>query len=458
MAGLARRPVLHTIARSRRRRAFPMPAIAALKTFRLGERVLLSGRMGEIAGSGLFDLSTPVRQERCRQPPVPAGAALRGAHRGARRRRRRNRKDFRVPSFNYDFPYASKKLPVFAANVVASSQHLAATAGLRMLAKGGNAVDAAIASAIAITVVEPTMNGIGSDAFCILWDGTKLVGLNASGHSPALMTPDQYEGQAKMPSTGWGSVSVPGAVSLWVDAAQALRQAALRRPVRAGDQVRQRRLPRLLHGGAPVGRAPSTGCKGQEELGARRSCRTAARRSRARCGSSPTRPGRSPRSPRARARPSIAASSPRRWTSYAKETGGALRRNDLAEHKADWVDPIGLTYRGTTLHEIPPNGPGHRRLHGARHPRELRPRRPRSATAPEVAHLRIEAMKLAFADIWRYVADPRFMEVTPAQMLDKQLPQEPRQADRSEEGARISARACRRTAARSISAPPTPRA
>ena len=115
-----------------------------------------------------------------------------------------------MPSFNYDFPYGSRKLPVFASNVVASSQHLAATAGLRMLAKGGNAVDAAVASAIAITVVEPTMNGIGADAFCILWDGSKLVGLNASGHSPALMTPDQYKGQDKMPSTGWGSVSVSG--------------------------------------------------------------------------------------------------------------------------------------------------------------------------------------------------------------------------------------------------------
>ena len=100
-----------------------------------------------------------------------------------------------MPSFSYDFPYAAKKLPIFAANVVASSQHLAATAGLRMLAKGGNAVDAAIASAAAITVVEPTNNGIGADAFCILWDGSKLVGLNASGHSPALMTPDQYKGQ-----------------------------------------------------------------------------------------------------------------------------------------------------------------------------------------------------------------------------------------------------------------------
>src|SRR5258708_27862380 len=125
-------------------------------------------------------------------------------------------KGFGVPSFSYDFPYASKKLPIFASNVGASWQHLAATAGLRMLAKGGNAVAAAVASAIAIPVVEPTMNGIGSDAFCILWDGTKLVGLNASGHSPALMTPDQYNGQDKMPNTGWGSVSVPGAVSLWM--------------------------------------------------------------------------------------------------------------------------------------------------------------------------------------------------------------------------------------------------
>ena len=90
-----------------------------------------------------------------------------------------------MPSFTYDFPYASKKLPIFADNVVATSQQLASTAGLRMLAKGGNAVDAALAAAIAITITEPTMNGIGSDAFCILWDGTKLVGLNASGHSPA---------------------------------------------------------------------------------------------------------------------------------------------------------------------------------------------------------------------------------------------------------------------------------
>src|SRR4030095_16063830 len=97
--------------------------------------------------------------------------------------RRRSRKDRRVPSFTYDFPYPTRKLPVFASNVVASSPHPPSTAGLRMLAKGGNAVDAAIASAIAITIVEPTMNGIGADAFCILWDDNTLGGMDDSGQS-----------------------------------------------------------------------------------------------------------------------------------------------------------------------------------------------------------------------------------------------------------------------------------
>jgi gamma-glutamyltranspeptidase len=87
-------------------------------------------------------------------------------------------------AFDWQFPYPSQRMPVLARNVVATSQPLAAQAGLRMLLAGGNAVDAALATAIALTVLEPTSNGIGSDAFCILWDGRKLHGLNASGRSP----------------------------------------------------------------------------------------------------------------------------------------------------------------------------------------------------------------------------------------------------------------------------------
>ena len=321
-----------------------------------------------------------------------------------------------MPSFTYDFPYRSKKLPIFAENVVASSQHLAATAGLRMLAKGGNAVDAAIASAIAITVVEPTMNGIGSDAFCILWDGQKLVGLNASGHSPALMTPDQYAGQAKMPDTGWGSVSTPGAVSLWMELHGRygkLPFADLFEPgiKYAHDGFRvsymiarqwDRAIDRLkgqeswVKAFLPHGRAPQPGELWKFPDQAKTLTKIAESKG------------------EAFYRGELAEA----MDKYARETGGALRKKDLAEHKADWVDPISLTYRGTTLHEIPPSGQGIAACMAlgilenfdiAGH----------DCDGPEVAHLRIEAMKLAFADIWRYVADPRFMDVTPKQMLDK---------------------------------------
>src|SRR4029077_61173 len=95
-------------------------------------------------------------------------------------------------------------------------QPLAAQAGLSMLYKGGNAVDAVLATAITLTVVEPTGNGIGSDAFAILWDGSKLHGLNASGRSPEGWTLDRFKDKRVMPTRGWDAVTVPGAVSAWV--------------------------------------------------------------------------------------------------------------------------------------------------------------------------------------------------------------------------------------------------
>src|SRR5579859_2157679 len=118
--------------------------------------------------------------------------------------------------FSWYFPYASQRMPVLAKNVVATSQPLAAQAGLAMLAKGGNAVDAGLAAAITLTVVEPTSNGIGSDVFAILWDGQRLVGLNASGRSPAGWTTERFAGKKEMPKHGWDAITVPGAVSAWV--------------------------------------------------------------------------------------------------------------------------------------------------------------------------------------------------------------------------------------------------
>ncbi len=119
-------------------------------------------------------------------------------------------------NFNWTFPYHSQRKPVLARNAVATSQPLAAQAGLRMLLAGGNAADAALAAAITLTVVEPTSNGIGSDAFCILWDGKKLQGLNASGRSPSGWSLERFKEHASMPTRGWESVTVPGAVSAWV--------------------------------------------------------------------------------------------------------------------------------------------------------------------------------------------------------------------------------------------------
>src|SRR5712675_2656602 len=119
--------------------------------------------------------------------------------------------------FSWVLPYAWPRTPVLARNVVCTSQPLAAQAGLAMLAEGGSAVDAALAAAITLTLVEPVSNGIGSDAFAIVWDGRQLHGLNGSGRSPAAWTPEYFKGQKAVPTRGWNSVSVPGAVSAWVD-------------------------------------------------------------------------------------------------------------------------------------------------------------------------------------------------------------------------------------------------
>ncbi len=162
---------------------------------------------------------------------------------------------------NFDFhnPYPSVRLPVFARNAVSTSHPLAAQAGLRMLWKGGNAVDAAIACAAAMTIVEPVSNGLGSDAFCILWDGKELHGLNSSGPAPASWTLDyfrrKYGADAKTPAQarirlGHGA----GRGRFLGGTERALRQAAVRRPAGAGDRDCRARLPAAGRGAAEVGR------------------------------------------------------------------------------------------------------------------------------------------------------------------------------------------------------------
>src|SRR5881275_2189 len=119
-------------------------------------------------------------------------------------------------SFDWTATYPSRRQPILARNVVATSQPLATQAGIAMLRAGGNAVDAALATAMALTIVEPCSNGLGSDLFAIVWDGRELTGLNASGRAPAAVTAARYAGKNEIPQRSWEAVTIPGAVSGWV--------------------------------------------------------------------------------------------------------------------------------------------------------------------------------------------------------------------------------------------------
>ena len=319
---------------------------------------------------------------------------------------------------NYSFPYRSQRMPVMAQNVVATSQPLAAQAGLRMLLKGGNAVDAALAAAISLAVVEPTSNGIGSDAFAIVWDGERLHGLNASGRSPAALTPERFGN--KMPMRGWDSVTVPGAVSAWVECSakfgklpfEALfepaityaRDGFLVSPITAKAWSFAPKtfghFEAFAKGFLPKGRAPKPGGRFRFPDQANTLELIAETKG------------------EAFYRGGLAQA----MVADAGRQGALLAEEDLANHKADWVGTISKTYRSkaggdVVLHEIPPNGQGLAALlmlgilqhHGvSRYP----------VDSADSLHVQIEAMKLAFADTYRYVSDPATMAMSIEAFLD----------------------------------------
>jgi gamma-glutamyltranspeptidase / glutathione hydrolase len=317
--------------------------------------------------------------------------------------------------FTWDFPYPSQRMPVLAKNVVATSQPLAAQAGLAMLAKGGNAVDAGLAAAITLTVVEPTSNGIGSDAFAILWDGERLVGLNASGRAPQAWTPQRFAGRDAMPVHGWDSVTVPGCVSAWValserygklpfetlfeSAIRYARESYMVSPITAASWANQapsfKGFSEFCWTFLPKDRAPYPGerfyCPQQaetlEDIAATR--------------------GESFYRGRLAERIALASGTDE----------GAMTAEDLAAHRCDWVDPISVEYRGYRLHQIPPNGQGIAALValGILRHHDVAAHAPDSADS---LHLQIEAMKLAFADVYAHVSDPDTMRVKPEELLD----------------------------------------
>ena len=321
-----------------------------------------------------------------------------------------------MADFNWSNPYPSTRAPLLARNVVSTSHPLAAQAGLRMLLKGGNAVDAAVAAAAALTVVEPVANGLGGDAFALLWDGQQLHGLNASGPAPRAWTPEYFANRhgGKIPARGWDAVTVPGMVAGWVELAEKFGRlpfAELFEPAidlaERGHMVAptvQRRWaaaapalqdqPGFARAFLPGGRVPQAGENFVFADAAHTLIRIAESHG------------------EAFYRGELAEA----MALHAKHCGAALTADDLAGFAPEWVAPIRKDYAGHTVHELPPNGQGIAALIAlgilahldvARFP-------PDSADS---LHLQIEAIKLAFADTYRWVADSGSMSRVGAQDL-----------------------------------------
>ena len=323
-------------------------------------------------------------------------------------------------TFDFNTPYASHRLPLFARNVVSTSHPLAAQAGLRMMLKGGNAVDAAVAAAAVLTVTEPVSCGLGSDAFCILWDGQKLHGLNASGHAPQTWTPEYFHRkygahELNPPKRGWDSVTVPGAVSAWAALSERFGKLPFADLMEPAIEIAERGylmpvvvqqkwaaatpllqdLPGFAQSFLPWGRAPNVGELFQFKAAARGLKAIAQSKGRA----------------------FYEGEIAQALVQFSAQHGGSMSLQDLAQYRPEWVTPIEQKYRGYSLHEIPPNGQGIAALI-ALGILENFDVAGMAVDGVDSQHLQIEAMKLAFADVYRYVADPRSMDITPAQMLD----------------------------------------
>ncbi len=316
---------------------------------------------------------------------------------------------------DWTLPYPSRRQPILADNVVATSQPLATQAGVAMLARGGNAIDAALAMAMTLTVVEPCSNGIGSDLFAIVWDGQALIGLNASGRAPAAWSRGRFESLSHMPQRGVDAVTIPGAVSGWVALSERFGKLAF------GDLLEP--AIRYAHDGHPVspvvaekwrlaeplmpkglgwhdhflidGRVPKPGERFRSQAMA--STFEAIARSRG----------------EAFYRGPLAAA----MVEHLCAHGGAHTRADFEAHAVDWVTPLALQYRDVTVHEIPPNGQGIAALMALGMLRAF-DLRSLPADSIESQHLQVEAMKLAFADVHHYVGDPAAMTVSAATLLD----------------------------------------
>jgi gamma-glutamyltranspeptidase/glutathione hydrolase len=318
-------------------------------------------------------------------------------------------------------PSMAGRSTVYAPNgVIATSQPLATAAGLAVLQRGGNAVDAAVTAAAVLNLVEPHMTGIGGDLFALLWSARekRLVGLNASGRSGSRMTREALTGQGHetVPLFGAQPITVPGALSGW--AALLDRYGTISLAEALGPAMR------LAENGFPV--SPIIAAQWAVEV----------ERLKRDEGARATFLIEGTRAPRAGEwfnNPDLAASyrliadsGPgvfyggslgRKIVDRLTAMGGYLTLDDLARHQAVWVEPISVPFRGHTVWELPPNGQGVAALEMLRILEAYDLKAMGHNSAAYFHHL-IEAKKLAFADLARWVGDPDAMTVTPDRLLD----------------------------------------
>jgi gamma-glutamyltranspeptidase/glutathione hydrolase len=332
--------------------------------------------------------------------------------------------------------------------VIATSQPLASAAGLEVLQRGGNAIDAAVTAAAVLTVVEPYMTGIGGDLFAMVWSAKEgnLRGLNASGRSGSLMTPEALieRGGQRIPSRGAAPVTVPGALSGWVALLERYGTITLAEALAPAI--------RLAEEGFPVSPIIASDWGGQAEA------------LRADAGASATFLVDGQRTPAegewfrnpdyGRTLREIAEKGPghlyggelgNRISEYLRANGGFLTPDDFVAHKPVWVEPMSVPFKGYRLWELPPNGQGIAALEMLRILEPLDLKTMGHNTTDYLHHL-IEAKKLAYADVEHVVADPEHMKVEPGVLLSddyvlqRRAQIDPnRAAERPEPGAAITA-------------------
>ncbi|ASN04139.1 gamma-glutamyltransferase [Virgibacillus necropolis] len=325
-------------------------------------------------------------------------------------------------SFNQQaHPYPTTRNATFANNgMVATSQPLAAQAGLDILKKGGNAVDAAIATAACLTVVEPTSNGIGGDAFALVWMKGELHGLNGSGRSPRTISIDSVKeaGHEKMPKYGWTPVTVPGAPGAWAELSEKFGKLSLTEVLQPAIDYATEGFPlsqtlsnfwkkgydtfktnltddvftNWFETFAPKGRAPKAG-EIWSSLDHAETLRSIAETN---------------------AKSFYHGELAEKIVNFSSANGGYLSEEDLAEYKAEWVKPIKVDYRGYDVWEIPPNGQGIVALQALN---ILKGFKFSDRDSVDTYHKQFEAIKLAFADGHQHVTEESHMRYTTANIL-----------------------------------------